>query len=92
MIMKRLDEGGKHMDKQDIAIQEIVDQIKGNEDKGITGIRQTLKEHQKVLLIPMLIARIPKSFLIGISIIMVEGLLEMAHAGLITGLIKLFTK
>lgn len=92
MIMARFDEGARRMDKQDIAIQDITDQIKGNDDKDIKGIRPMLKEHQKVLIVPMLISKIPRPFLVGILIVMVEGLLEMAHAGIITTLITLFTK
>lgn len=92
IVMQKFADGEKRFDIQDKVIADIQDQIKGNEDKGIAGIRPMLKEHQKVLVVPMLIARIPKPFLIGIIVIMIEGILEMAHAGLITSIIAIFAK
>ena len=95
-IMKRFDEGEKRFDKQDRLIEDIRDQVKGNDERDIEGIRPRqmkmqiqLEEHQNILILPMAVSKIPKGWLILIAIIMAEGLLEVAHAGLITGLISL---
>ena len=109
-VMDRFADGEKRMDKQDIAIADIKDQIKGNPDRGVEGIRPALTvmkeqnkengnklqkqidEHQKVLVIPILISKIPKGFLWVIGIIMLEGIAEMAHVGIVTILINALTK
>ena len=102
IVLEKFAQGDKRFDAQDASISDIKDQIKGNPDRGVQGLRTALKEmkeqnetdgkklqkqideHNKVLVLPILINKLPKGLLITILVIMAEGVLEMAHKGIIT--------
>lgn len=82
-VMDRFNDGEKRFDKQDLAIADIQDQIKGNTDKEIVGIRPQIKEMKKVLVIPIFITRLPGWAKWALGAIVVNGLADINSMGLI---------
>lgn len=73
----------RRMDKQDIEILDIKDQIKGNPDKDIKGIVSKLRELYSVLIIPIFVKKLPTWVKWGIAAITVNGIADINSMGLI---------
>lgn len=76
--------GEKRMDAQDRNISDIIDQIKGNEDKGIQGIRPAIREYGRILVIPILIKKLPMWAKWLLAIITVDAIADANSIGFIT--------
>lgn len=82
-VMQKFNEGEKRFDQQSIAISDIQDQIKGNPEKEITGIRPALKEMKKILFIPIIVYRLPAWAKWVLGVVVVDLIVDINNMGFI---------
>lgn len=83
-VMQRFNDGDKRFDRQDVALTDLQDQIKGNEDKGIEGLRPVVKEYGKILIIPIMVRKLPVWAKWLLAAICVDALADINSIGLIS--------